>query len=516
MILAALLATSLAAAPAGPALTAFEKWLSRYEAGRIDLYAQVPDGMPAAGRMQYFRSEAQDELRGLLDAVVAEGGEDAARKLLGASMYRADRDPAIERRKFVLRQPWLLRRLSAEALGRLADPEAAEWLMRIGLTDRDPLTGAARRAAALSALGRLRPSGAAAAVARLTKDESAEVRRAAALALGVLADSAGVAELKRCLADPDPGVRLAALAALDRCAGDDPELGDQVVIGAQAQLADAAWPVRMAAAENLRTRPDSSSVPMLIAALRREAVGQPGARRRVRSALRDALVALTGADYPSVRPEAWEEWWESARADFTGTDTASHPVTPEQGARFAGVPIESDVVMFLIDSSGSMGQPSTNDPDGPSRIAVAAREVKRCLDLLEAGTRFNVVLFGEKLLPFRAAPVPADAANRADAAAFLAGVEPEGGTDLAGALEFALGPEESALAGGELDTVVLVTDGVPSRGAVLDPDQIVAETAERNAATRIALHAIAVSGRSEFLERLAAANFGAGGRLGGL
>ncbi|MBI4881403.1 MAG: HEAT repeat domain-containing protein [Planctomycetes bacterium] len=495
---------ALAPCASGGGIDAFQRWFEHYQRGRVDLYQQVEAGClsapEAAGDscgVRYFRTEGLVQLEELLAGAVA-----------------CDPVPDRERRRCVRQQPWLVRRLAAEALARVDGTEAREWLRSAPLRDESARDGLARRAAAARALGAMRDTESLERIAALLQDEEALLRAVAARSLADLGDPAALGPLERALKDPEPGVRLEALLAVDRLAGTEAgaEARGRLLALAVQALADRAWTVRLAACEILHAHPDAATIPELVLALAREAPGQPGSRRRVRSALRSGLAALTGEDFPSFRPEDWARWWEAQPDGFRLSETLQE-VAPEQGARFFGIPLEADVVLFLLDISGSMNQPVGGDPDGPTRLFTALRETRRCVDALEKGTRFNILLFNERVLPFRPAPIEKTEESLEAVCSFLEGVQADGGTDLSGALGFGLGLEDPELAarvrGEEIDTIVLLSDGVPSRGAVLIPDEIASQVSEANRGQRIAIHTVAAGGAaSAFLARLAGANYG--------
>jgi len=516
-------------------------WFDRYRRGQVDLYAAVPTGVLVRGAggdtavagARYYDDHALTEFRRLLERAITEGGLPAARVLLDAAVYRPAKDEADERDRFTNRQPWIVRREAARALatiGMIEDvstgsgdgtrqPDNGQqidrWLRTSVLRDTHPIRGDDKRAVAALALGRRHDETSTPALVALLDDPSVQVRSAAAEALGLLRNPATIPDLERALADDDPTVRLQALRSLQATVvGPADESGNEVLLRALFfALNDPEWTMRRAAAAALAEQRDPRCVPILVRALRREAPERDGSRRRVRAAIRDALGQLTGMDLPAGDPDQWEEWWQRVADDFLVNEDALVGVAPEQGARFFGIPLESDVVVFLLDVSGSMEQPASDDRLGPSRLHVASRELVRCLDSLENGTRFNIVLFNETLLPFRASPEPKSDASARQVREFLSPVDASGGTNLFGALEFALGlgnPELSRrVRGEELDTVVLLTDGVPSRGPVLIPEEIVHQVSMANRGMGIAVHTVTAGlGDDPFLRDLAARNNG--------
>lgn len=104
-------------------------------------------------------------------------------------------------------------------------------------------------------------------------------------------------------------------------------------------------------------------------------------------------------------------------------------------------------VIFVIDTSGSMQGASLEQ----ARAALLAG-----LEALAAGDRFNIIQFNSVTEPLFRQPLPATVANLGTAQRWIAGLEADGGTDMAPALREALrGPAPADL----LRQVVFVTDG---------------------------------------------------------
>ena len=159
---------------------------------------------------------------------------------------------------------------------------------------------------------------------------------------------------------------------------------------------------------------------------------------------------------------------------------------PDGPVSFYGIRTQSRRILFCIDVSGSMNYPM--DGSGGTRekrIEKTRRELYRTLGDLPEGTRFNVVLFAARQVPWKRKLVPANVARREEAIAFLDAKEISGGTNIHGAVEF-------ALASGA-DTAFLLTDGEPSVGVIVDPALIVAESAARNRHGGLVIHTIGLA-----------------------
>ena len=115
-----------------------------------------------------------------------------------------------------------------------------------------------------------------------------------------------------------------------------------------------------------------------------------------------------------------------------------------ESASASAIPRE---MIFIIDTSGSMHGVS---------IAQAKQALRRALQGLRPGDRFNVIAFSSNPNPLFHSAVVADARNLSMAENFVAGLGANGGTEMRAALELALylPPEES-----HLRQVIFITDG---------------------------------------------------------
>ena len=120
-------------------------------------------------------------------------------------------------------------------------------------------------------------------------------------------------------------------------------------------------------------------------------------------------------------------------------------VPPE--AELAGGTTMPREMIFIIDTSGSMHGVS---------LSQAKQALLRALKTLRPGDRFNVVEFNSYTKPLFPASVAADDPNVQAAARFVRNLESNGGTEMHGALSFALRtpPDESYLR-----QVIFITDG---------------------------------------------------------
>ena len=149
-------------------------------------------------------------------------------------------------------------------------------------------------------------------------------------------------------------------------------------------------------------------------------------------------------------------------------------------------------VVLVIDTSGSMHGDS---------IAQAREAVAFALDGLRPEDRFNLIQFNSFTSALFAGPRPADASNLARARRWVAGLNADGGTEMASALERALDLDTG---GGRLRQVVFLTDG-----AVGNEEALFEIIRQRLGDTRLFTVGIGSAPNSWFMER--AARSGRGG-----
>jgi hypothetical protein len=322
---------------------------------------------------------------------------------------------------------------------------------------------------------------------RAPEDLDREARRSASWVLK--------SEIYEALAEA--GARLPLEAALERerepvvLAAIVPGLGPRA---AAAFLEHPFWQVREAAIRGLAGSPES--VPRLVEVL---ATGD----LRLRDAAHRALEALTGARLPPD-VHAWRAWRESegGPARRSGSEGGAREPSSRPGVTtaFYDVPVASSRLCFVLDRSLSMRE--------EGRFEAARRELKRLLGALPDGTRVNILFFGAGVSSFAGALRPLDAQARRDASDFVDRQVPDArGTDLYGALEKALlwvgNPDSGTLREEGADTIVLLSDGRPTVGRVVDEELVGRVVARRARPLRPVFHAVQLGMEAPMLRRLA-------------
>ncbi len=155
---------------------------------------------------------------------------------------------------------------------------------------------------------------------------------------------------------------------------------------------------------------------------------------------------------------------------------------------------------LVVDVSGSMSG---------SKMEQARAALRQTLGTLDPQDRFRLIAFSSTVREFRPGFTRAGAADIADARRFVDGLVPEGGTNIAGALDAALGWAGGRADGrtdddaGRLALVLFITDGLPSVGEQM-PDRIAANAAARRGDRRIFTVGLGHDVNTYLLDRLAA------------
>ncbi len=227
------------------------------------------------------------------------------------------------------------------------------------------------------------------------------------------------------------------------------------------------------------------------------------------------LAAATGQSLgPATEP--WQAWWTQHKGDIelpaelagpqradvapraggsTSQGTAAR--TPSSCASYYGMSIHAKRIVFALDISGSMTGP---------RINTAKRELTTAINALPEDAGFGIVIFNEALNVWRPCMVEATAANKQNAAWFIANLIPSGNTATYDALKAAFRFDAEA--------IYLVTDGEPTNGRIVAPPAIVAAVQQINHNRRVSIHVIGIAPRPPggrfdlFLKTLAEQNLG--------
>jgi HEAT repeat protein len=370
-------------------------------------------------------------------------------------------------------------------------------------------------------------------------DKSWEVRRRAVQAIQASGRPDAAALIAPLCTDPEAAVKCTAVDALT-------ELGsDKVVAPAITDLGDATWQVRKSAITALTKVRSADAVDPLIKTLEKEqGVLVPD--------IAEALACLTGQDF-GADPEKWKAWWPGAKATFTLPSAEAiaylrtrHEARTGGPAReyqksgtvdYHGIDTPSRSILFIIDVSGSMESVVTEKErfesghyPSYSRIDIVKTELQRTIDHLEPFVNFNIIAFATDVDFWKKQLVPANVLNKSaakDWAGHLVAIGGNSKEDLAvvglagssnldkgktntyGALMAALSVKPGARTGEkgyavEVDTIFFLSDGRPTVGEFVDPDDILREILAANELRKVKIHTIAIGEfQKDFMRKIA-------------
>jgi hypothetical protein len=469
----------------------------------IALLLQGDDFLRARERFLEGIGESKLELvRATLDPITRDGGEKAARALIAGLQKSRDRIKAVDRSLADARRA--LEKAGEMPVVTEADKSAkakalTEARARIrGLSDvlgvSEEIHEVIRRP-----FGTLRSDEAVAVVGEeLERSGFWLCRCEMAEALGAMEPEGAERRLVERLAREKEE---AVVATIVDALGARGAMKDESAIAVASQLGHKAWQVQIAAARSLANAMAKPAVGVMVEAMQR-------AEGRAANELNAALKSLTKTDCHGSA-KLWLEWWTANKADFTaGRYDPKNPRRPEGPGRttFFEMAVDSRRVCFVIDRSGSMR-------DGkPPKLEVVKEELKKLLAALPDGCRVNIVFFSDTLDAFGMGTRALDARTRRDAATFIDKQQPGGPTNLVDALEKALSLVGSAETGNLLeegvDTIYVLSDGLPTDGKITEPETLVRWFTRRNRYLRATVNTVAVGDAEKVLRRLAESNGG--------
>lgn len=264
---------------------------------------------------------------------------------------------------------------------------------------------------------------------------------------------------------------------------------------------DKDWRVRLEAIRQLGLVRGSGSVGVLVERME----GETG---RLRRAIAVSLRQLTGQDH-GFSSARWASWWqgeggegyvlpsaEEAAAMIAKLDASR--ASRESVATFYNLPVYSDRVAFVVDTSGSMRartflkpgadheEEDSEDSGQPSAMDYARAELKALIRRIPDGAFCNLIFFHDDLDPWKRGITELNERSRKKLMKFIDGIDAGGGTALYDGLI-------EAFEDPEVDTIYILSDGVPSRGEITDAEEIRATIAELNATREVEIHGIDLS-----------------------
>ena len=490
--------------------------------------------------------------RALLFALVALIAADRFEELktqLSSSDARMRREAVVELAKFKSLDGWKLvigalkdtnSQVADEAQMQVAGivdvASMKELLGKEGLGSKDDWV----RLRVAEALGRMESPPARQVFNEVLDDKNSEVRRTLAWSIERLVRAGSSGHLKPYTAmipalkvEKDAGVRAAGFVALAQLSKEQPTTSSEtlstgipvlidaalsdkafevrsagVIIareleadGAFAQVRpvaiDAQLGVRLNAAEFFTSSKNKRGALALVDML--EAEKNLRARWRIVELLR----GLSGLAYRlDVRP--WREWVLTLSDDWHGEAKPAPKFDDgDKTVTFAGLPILSERVCFLIDLSGSVWQ---KNKDGKTRKSVIDDELKKALEALPATTEFNLIPYTAAPIPWQPGLVAADKKNVAKALDFFTSRKDTGTGNFWDAWLVALDDPK-------VDTIVMLSDGAPSGGHRWNLTLMRQLMAEHNRFRRVALDAVLADAKGRIVEEWRGMCADSGGHL---
>ena len=246
----------------------------------------------------------------------------------------------------------------------------------------------------------------------------------------------------------------------------------------------------------LRRDPSQDHVPGLIDLL---AVAEGRAANEVVEMLQSITGYRIANDY-----KTWKHFYLKHKVDGTEFRREPDPDADAATLSYMGIPIYSDRVVFVLDSSSSMNS-VLPEQRTETRASKSVSEFVKMLPRLPDTAHFNVFFFDSEVHGFGDKMVQVSQPVLAAATQFVETNSFHGGTNLFGGLDRAFGEEE-------VEEVLLLSDGAPSVGEITDPLRILSRVARWNRwrGNRISTISFGAPPQARaFLYRLAMENRGA-------
>ncbi|MCB9881520.1 MAG: VWA domain-containing protein [Planctomycetes bacterium] len=519
---------------AARAASEFELWWRKVEAGIVDLHGGSTDGERAA-------SERRSMVERMNAVAKYVGGTRAADILWKAAVF--DVDPKLEGGVLALRtQPWLVRTAARAAIGSIPGDALSSWIAG-KLKDGGKNETTSPRIAAIEVLATRGGEQARVELIGSLRRFNTPERIAALRTLreAFPGDGEAAVAVIPMTAIGEPNVRIAALCSLGALAGpltdetrrDRPAWPEEtfearVVEACGTRLArDPIWQVRRAAMNALVMLRSRAAIPALIEGLEAEIprAAKEGTQQLLFE-LEAALRTLTGQPIPWDRPDDWKTFWETKGQSFRLVAPDDPRVQGKRSGndgylKYFSLDVTSKRLLFIVDKSGSMLEPArlkgkyaNMDVQAP-KFDLVQKELEKVILSLPEDTTINVIFFNEEVDVWnigkgnRPSMIQLTDRNKSNLVQYLRLVRPTGSTNVYDALDLAL------QMGGRgvydkyyktaFDTVYLLSDGAPTAGAVVDPDEILRRVRETNALRQITFHTITFGdvNNARFMQQLA-------------
>lgn len=510
-------------APSKVVLKALSDWIKAWRKQRILVFVnpRSPQGASVAKPGTLLRKykleppgllgemTTRRELETLLDLCVALDSMEAAATMVQFAGLGLDGG-----RYTASQAPHSVREIAQKVIGKFTSTEAKQFILDVARGEekvgrRREIAG--NRAGAIQALGQFEDEVFRPAIESGLTSEDPAVRRAAAQGLAARPDPKSVRPLIDALAKEALGSNLMLLVAtLEDCmesAKDGVTQSERrlAVEAAISVLGKTGWRGDMMLVEFLGRFRSAEAVPALIRVLEWFVDADDKIRSGELSTIlqysaHDTLVSITGALYPIDKPEQWREFWEREKDGFEISEPKEAKTSSKTRGAFFGIPVKGSRIVFILDLSGSMEVPADMRDyedipgvDRPTRWDQAKQQVQQAVERLPEVAYFNVVRFSTDSDLWQKNLQPAKPKVKRAFSVWLDKQRPGGGTNLWEALERGLAMQGFA---GEdrfdtpVDEIFVVSDGAPSFGEVVEPDEILQLVQESNRFAKIRINTI--------------------------
>lgn len=223
--------------------------------------------------------------------------------------------------------------------------------------------------------------------------------------------------------------------------------GSRRLSSAQWARQDPAFVVRLRAYDAVAGLGERAAVAFLVESLGLEE------RLRLRWRLVEHLRSSSGLKH-GLDERPWKDWLERLPEDWTPERGGEESeLGDEETASFAGLPVLSDRVSFLIDFSGSMWE----ERDGKTRKERVDAELRTALERLDPEVKFNLLPFAARVLQWQKSLTGARPRDVGKALKWFEGCKESGTGDYWSAMK-------QALVEPGIDTMIVLGDGAPSGG----------------------------------------------------
>ena len=273
-------------------------------------------------------------------------------------------------------------------------------------------------------------------------------------------------------------------------------------------LSHRSFDVRRAAFRTLKKFRDKSMVPALIERIGKEKDAG------LKTENLQLLVKLAGVNMGLVTKD-WEKWWQVEGDNFKlGKPDDGRTRVVATDMTYFGIEVSSKRIAFLVDASKSMqggagggkkggGRKGKGGKGGGRRkkIDVLKEELTGILKKLPPTTAVNIIYFHRTAFSWKDRLQLLKGKGREEAISFVQSLTLELKTAIYDALEMALKDKR-------VDTIYLLSDGLPIGGKISEPNAILREVRAMNRIRGAKIHCISFGKETEFLKKLAAQNDG--------